>query len=215
MHTNEPDEVFGSRPHGGESPADGEFAGAPEPSDSDRFFAQVYAELRSIAHRRMRGERRDRTIQSTELVHEAYLRLRRNRGAEWENPGHFFAAAAEAMRRILLDRARSRRRLKRGGTAGGTPGSRLTLDLREVAELADEHDPESLLAFDRALEKLRALDPRLVSAVMLRFYAGLSVEETAEALSVSPRTVKRDWAFARAWLFDEMCADAEGAGGPG
>jgi RNA polymerase sigma factor (TIGR02999 family) len=191
MATTEPNE--GSPPGGG--------------SDSDRFFSEVYAELRSIARRRMRGERRARTFQSTELVHEAYLRLRKDRGREWETPGHFFAAAAEAMRRILIDRARARRRLKRGADSAGMPARRLTLDLREVAELADEQDPESILAFDRALERLEAQDERLMSTVKLRFYAGLSVEETAEALQVSPRTVKRDWAFARAWLFEQLRAD--------
>ena len=182
-------------------------------SDSDRFFSEVYAELRTIAHQRMRGERAGRTIQSTELVHEAYLRLRKNRGADWDTPGHFFAAAAEAMRRILIDRARARRRLKRGADPDGVPARRLTLDLQEVAELADDRDPDSILAFDRALERLGAQDPRLMSIVKLRFYAGLSVEETAAALQVSPRTVKRDWAFARAWLFEHMRSDPEAAGG--
>ena len=175
-----------------------------ERRDSDRFFSDVYAELRSIAHRLMRGERRGRTFQSTELVHEAYLRLRNDRGADWETPGHFFAAAAEAMRSILIDRARARRRLKRGADAAGLPPQRLTLDIREVAELADERDPESILAFDRALERLGEQDSRLMETVKLRFYAGLSVEETAVALQISPRTVKRDWSFARAWLFDQM-----------
>ena len=173
-------------------------------SDSDRFFSEVYAELLSIARRRMRGERRGRTLQSTELVHEAYLRLRKSEGQEWETAGHFFVAAAEAMRRILIDRARARRRLRRGADQRGAPPQRLTLDLREVAELTDQQDPESILAFDRALERLGRQDERLASTVKLRFYAGLNVEETAEALQVSPRTVKRDWAFARAWLFEQL-----------
>ena len=210
METRNPDDAADSRDEAGAPSGEG-----GKRSDSDRFFAEVYAELRAIAHRRMRGERRDRTIQSTELVHEAYLRLRKGREAEWENPGHFFAAAAEAMRRILVDRARSRRRRKRGGDAEGAPARRLSLDLREVAELADEQDPDSILAFDRALDKLGAQDSRLLSTVMLRFYAGLSVEETAEALAISPRTVKRDWSFARAWLFDQMRADVAAAGGAG
>jgi RNA polymerase sigma factor (TIGR02999 family) len=168
----------------------------------------VYAELRSIAHARRRGERKDLTLQSTELVHEAYLRLQREKGPEWDNPGHFFAAAAEAMRRILIERARARRRLKRGAAMSGSPALKLTLDIREVAELADDRDPESILAFDRAIQRLGEQDPRLMAIVKLRFYAGLSVEETALALAVSPRTVKRDWSFARAWLFDQMQADA-------
>ncbi len=195
----------------GDPPAPG-----TEGSDSDRFFSEVYAELRSIAHRRMKGERRSRTIQSTELVHEAYLRLRKGGGTEWENPGHFFAAAAEAMRRILIERARARRRLKRGAGPAGQPARRLALDLQEVAELADDRDPDSILAFDRVLERLGAQDPRLMLTVKLRFYAGLSVEETAGVLQVSPRTVKRDWSFARAWLFEQMRADAaEDGGTPG
>ena len=210
MATREPDE--GVHPEAASRiPPAGGGAG----SDSDRFFSEVYAELRSIARRRMRGERRGRTLQSTELVHEAYLRLRKDRGQEWETPGQFFAAAAEAMRRILIDRARARRRLKRGGDAAGAPPQRLTLDLREVAELADEHDPDSILAFDRALERLGAQDERLMAMVKLRFFAGLSVEETAEALRVSPRTVKRDWAFARAWLFEQLRAEEDAGGGPG
>jgi RNA polymerase sigma factor (TIGR02999 family) len=215
MATRDPKE--GSLPDAASSVPPVQGAAFPDPpaggaagGDSDRFFSEVYGELRSIARRRMRGERRGRTIQSTELVHEAYLRLRKDQGREWETPGHFFAAAAEAMRRILIDRARARRRLKRGADSGGMPARQLTLDLREVAELADQDDPESILAFDRALDRLGAQDERLMSTVKLRFYAGLSVEETAEALQVSPRTVKRDWAFARAWLFDHLRAEAGG-----
>jgi RNA polymerase sigma factor (TIGR02999 family) len=154
----------------------------------------------------MRGERKGHTLQSTELVHEAYLRLRQ--GAGWENRAHFFAAAAEAMRRILIDRARARRRIKRGADSEGKPAQKITLDLREVAELTDDRDPEAILALDRAIERLSEQDPRLRDIVRLRFYAGLSVEETAEAIGVSPRTVKRDWNFARAWLFDQLGHDS-------
>jgi RNA polymerase sigma factor (TIGR02999 family) len=190
-----------------EDSAPGEFRAA-NAGDSDRFFAEVYAELRSVAHARMRGERAGHTLQSTELVHEAYLRLRQREGTRWHDRKHFFAAAAEAMRRILIDRARARRRVKRGADSSGAPPRKLSLDLHEVAELADDRDPETILALDHAIESLRDEDPRLLETVKLRFYAGLSVEEVAQTLGVSPRTVKRDWNYARAWLFDRLRTEA-------
>lgn len=171
---------------------------------SDAFFAQVYDELRTIAHARMRGERSGGTLQSTELVHEAYMRLNPGDGRRWENRAHFFAAAAEAMRRILIDRARARGRVKRGGDADGRPAPKVPLDIAEVASLADDDDPETILALDRAIERLAERDPRAAEVVRLRFYAGLSVEEVAEMFESSPRTVLRDWAFARAWLYGEL-----------
>lgn len=173
----------------------------PAPLGSDAFFEQVYDELRAIAHSRMQKERRGQTLQSTELVHEAYLRLSRG-DAAWQNRGHFFAAAAEAMRRILVERARARRRVKRGGEAGKPP-RRIPLDLPAVAELADDRDPEAVLVLDRAIERLSRHDDRAAQVVKLRFYAGLSVDEVAEALGTSKRTVLRDWEFARAWLYSE------------
>src|SRR5678816_3047580 len=127
---------------------------APPRTGSDAFFQQVYDELRAIAHARLRGERAGFTLQSTELVHEAYMRLRPAEGAHWESRGQFFAAAAEAMRRILVDRARARGRVKRGGDHAGRPASKLPLDLAEVAALADDDDPETILALDRAIERL-------------------------------------------------------------
>jgi RNA polymerase sigma factor (TIGR02999 family) len=154
----------------------------------------------------MRGERAGHTLQTTELVHEAYLRLRGGEAAGWQNRRHFFAAAAEAMRRILIDRARARQRIKRGANRDGSPPQRLALDLQEVAELADDRDPAAILALDRAIEALAEVDSRLSATVKLRFYAGLSVEDVAATLGVSPRTVKRDWSFARAWLFDRLAA---------
>ncbi len=177
----------------------------PEPpAGSDTFFQQVYDELRAIAHARLRGEHAGVTLQSTELVHEAYLRLRPRHGAEWESRGHFFTAAAEAMRRILIDRARARGRLKRGGDAEGRPAPKLSLDLAETAALADDDDPDTVLALDDAIERLAQHDERVARTVRLRFYAGLSVPEVAEALETSTRTVLRDWAFARAWLYGEL-----------
>ncbi|MFN0149417.1 MAG: sigma-70 family RNA polymerase sigma factor [bacterium] len=181
----------------------------PAPEGSDAFFAQVYDELRAIAHARMRGERTGQTIQSTELVHEAYLRIGSREGVEWRNRGHFFAAAAEAMRRILIERARAKGRTKRGGDTDGRPAPKVSLDLEEVAALADDRDPETILALDRAIERLAAQDPRIAEIVKLRFYAGLSVEEVAEALEVSARTVLRDWAFARAWLYGQLSSDTQ------
>jgi RNA polymerase sigma factor (TIGR02999 family) len=181
-------------------------APAPEPlrTDSDTFMRQVYDELRAIAHARLRGERAGVTLQSTELVHEAYMRLRPADGAPWESRGHFFAAAAEAMRRILIDRARARGRRKRGGDADGRPAQKLSLDLAESAALADADDPGTMLALDDAIERLSGQDERVAQIVRLRFYAGLSVDEVAEVLGTSTRTVLRDWAFARAWLYGEL-----------
>ena len=183
---------------------DDEPAASSTRTGSDTFIRQVYDELRSIAHAHLRGERANVTLQSTELVHEAYMRLRPENGAQWENRGHFFAAAAEAMRRILIDRARARGRQKRGGDEDGRPAQKLSLELAEVAALADDADPETVLALDRAIERLAQQDERIAQVVRLRFSAGLSVDEVAELLETSTRTVLRDWAFARAWLYGEL-----------
>jgi RNA polymerase sigma factor (TIGR02999 family) len=171
---------------------------------SDAFFAQVYDELRAIAHARMRGERAGHTLQSTELVHEAYMRLKPGDGRAWENRAHFFAAAAEAMRRILIERARARGRIKRGGDGAGKAPPRVSLDLDQVAALADDQDPDTIIALDLAIDRLSEQDERAARIVRLRFYAGLSVEEVAEILEASERTILRDWAFARAWLYGEL-----------
>jgi RNA polymerase sigma factor (TIGR02999 family) len=189
--------------------------GRPIDAGSDAFFAQVYTELRAIAHARMRNERAGQTIQSTELVHEAYLRLRPAGGEGWQNPGHFFAAAAQAMRRILLDRARARSRAKRGGDSG-KPASKVPLNIEKAAALADDRDPAAILDLDRAIGRLTEHDARAAQVVMLRFYAGLSVEEIAGALAITPRTVLRDWAFARAWLYDRLATSSQAyeAGSP-
>lgn len=174
------------------------------PRDSDAFFARVYDELRMIAHRRLRGERDGYTLQSTELVHEAYMRLAPDGTRVWESRTHFFAAAAEAMRRILIERARAKGRVKRGGDDAGRPAPRVSLNLSEVAALADDQDPETILALDRAIQRLGQREARVAEVVKLRFYAGLSVEEVAETMGTSTRTILRDWAFARAWLFGEL-----------
>lgn len=171
---------------------------------SERLLPMVYGELRALAQARMRRERADHTLQATELVHEAYLRLVSGTPAAWEGRGHFFAAAAEAMRRILIEHARARSRAKRGGDEQGHPAKKLPLTVAGVADLAADTDPEQILALDEALQRLQALDARMGQVVRLRFYSGLSIDETAEALGVAPRTVKRDWAFARAWLFEQL-----------
>lgn len=182
-----------------------------EPDAAHRLFPLVYDELRALAAARMAGEPAGQTLQPTALVHEAYLRLLRPdaAGARFHNRAHFFGAAAEAMRRILIERARQRASLKRGG---GLPRQSL---LEDHPAQTDEPDPADLLALDAALRGLAALDGRLREIVMLRFFAGLTIEQTADATGLAARTVKRDWEFARAWLHREMDRDggAVAAGG--
>lgn len=174
---------------------------AGEAGARDTLLQLVYEELRKLAESRMRQESPGQTLQATALVHEAYLRLVGEDAAKWESRAHFFHAAAEAMRRILIERARRRKRLKHGG-------GRLRFDVDDAAQaeaaVTDEADPAQMLALDEALERLQREDARLAQVVMLRFFGGLSVERVAEVLGVSDRTVKRDWEFARAWLLKEM-----------
>jgi RNA polymerase sigma factor (TIGR02999 family) len=152
----------------------------------------------------MRGERSGHTLRATELVHEAYLRMRGSGAPQWENRGHFFAAAAEAMRRILIERARAKGREKRGGDIEGKPPQRISFADVPAADLSIEYNPKEILSLEAAIGKLERNDLRAAQVVRLRFYGGLSVEETAEALSVAERTVKRDWMFAKAWLVNEL-----------
>jgi RNA polymerase sigma factor (TIGR02999 family) len=175
-----------------------EGAGRGDPRASQALLPLVYDELRRLAERRLAREPAGATLQATALVHEAWLRLVGDDGApgDWGSRGHFFGAAAQAMRRILVERARARRAVKRGGGA-----ARVTL--AEDAWAAPVPD-EDLLALDEALERLSARDERKARVVLLRHFAGLTVEETAAALGVSPATVKSDWAFARAWLAREL-----------
>ena len=156
----------------------------------------VYDELRRLARRHLRRERPDHTLQSAALVNEAYLRLIRQEQPQWQNRAHFFGVAAQLMRHILVDHARNRAAAKRGA---GAP--RLTLD-PDIA-LPQERDLD-LIALDVALNELAALDPQQSRLVELRFFGGLSIEETSVVLGVSPATVKREWATARAWLQREM-----------
>ena len=164
----------------------------------------VYGELRALAARRMAGERVEHTLQATALVHEAYLRLVGAQQTTWKGKGQFCLAAAEAMRRILIDHARKRGRIKRGGNY-----NRAALDIETVATHAQ---PEEITALVDAIGRLEQKDPRMGEIVRLRFYVGLSVAETAAALSVSDRTVRRDWAIARAWLSRELKDTQEESG---
>ncbi|MBY0460531.1 MAG: sigma-70 family RNA polymerase sigma factor [Gemmataceae bacterium] len=154
----------------------------------------VYDELRKLAAVRMASEKPGQTLNATALVHEAYLRLVGDQ--QFDGRGHFFAAAAEAMRRILVENARRKGREKRGG-------GRVRVDLDRI-DLAAEESPQDLLALDEALTQLAAEDAVVASVVNLRYFAGLTIEETAASLGVSVRTANRHWAYARAWLFDRL-----------
>ncbi len=172
---------------------------------AERLLPLVYDELRKLAAQRIAQEKPGQTLQATALVHEAYLRLVDAEGAgAWNSRGHFFAAAAEAMRRILVNRARDKRRLKRGG-------ERERVELEDVA-IADEAGAPDILALDEALEGLAREEPASAELVKLRFFAGLTQEEAAQALGVTRRTANRYWAFARAWLRQALGEADEPAG---
>ena len=169
-----------------------------DPQQADRLLAIVYAELRAVAARHLRGERRGHTLQPTALVHEAYLRLVDGEAVGWESRAHFFGAAAQAMRRVLVDHARRRSAVKRGGE-----WERVTL----VTDLAAEaHTATDLLDLHAALERLAALDPERARLVELRFFAGLTLDEAADMLGVSRRKAAKDWAATRLWLLQELDA---------
>jgi RNA polymerase sigma-70 factor, ECF subfamily len=170
----------------------------------DELFPLVYDELRQLARRQMRRERRGHTLRTTALVNDAYLRLVDQREVRWQNRAHFFAIAAQMMRRILVDHARAKRYEKRGGGAAHVP-------LEEAAVLAQGKEAE-IIALDEALVALGEIDPRRARVVELRYFGGLSNEEIAEVLKVSPNTVTRDWNMARAWLYQELSAPADGRG---
>ncbi|GAB5407241.1 MAG: ECF-type sigma factor [Aureliella sp.] len=163
---------------------------------SDELLPLVYDELRRLAAAQMAKETPGQTLQPTALVHEAYVRLVGNADVRWNGRGHFFAAAARSMRQILINRAIKKKTEKHGGK----------LVRRDIEEqpIADEPPPEHILALDAALKKLEEIDPRKGQLVMLRYFAGLSIEETADSLGTSVATVKRDWKFARTWLHREM-----------
>ena len=165
------------------------------PEAMDHLFQAVYGELRRIARRQLQSERPGHTLGTTGLVHETYLKLADQTRVQWQDRSHFYRVAAVAMRRILVDYARRHRAKRRGGEL-----QRITLD--ESATSAERG--ETLLALDEALERLTELNPRLGQVVECRFFGGLTEEETAAALGVTPRTVQRDWAKARAWLYLEL-----------
>lgn len=172
---------------------------------ADRLLPLVYAQLRSAAQLFLAGERAGHTLSATAIVHEAYIKLLGPRQVPWEGRGHFYAAAAEAMRQILLDHAKGRLRLKRGG---GGPGSEAVRrqsasDFEDVAALS-QREPEEVVRFDDLVRRLEVESPDGAAIVRLRFFAGLSVEQTAQVLGLSTSTVERRWAFARAWLFRRL-----------
>jgi len=173
-----------------------EGARAGDPGALSRILPIVYDELRRIAGRHLRKERPGQTLQPTALVHEVYLRLLKDRRLAWQNRAHFFAIAASSMREILIERARARNASKRGGRR-----IRVTLD---EGLLAAEEKAIDLVALDEALTRLAEIDPGQARLVELRFFGGLTVEETAEAAGLSPATVKRRLAVARAWLLREL-----------
>lgn len=159
----------------------------------DKLFPLVHAELRRIAQRQMKQERAGHTLQATALVNEAYLKLVGQQASPWQNRAHFFAVCAQVMRHILIDHARAHARDKRGGGA-------LQVSLNEVALVAEDRGP-FFLALDEALRLLETLDPQKGKIVELRYFGGLSIEETAEVLDISPRTVRREWQRSKAWLY--------------
>lgn len=170
----------------------------------DRLMPLVYAELRTLASRQLAGEWRHNRLQTTAVVSEAYLRLFGQRAVDWQNRGHFFAIAAQLMRRILVDHARRERRDKRGGNA--VP---VALDEAVPAATAPV-DAVDAIDLDRVLQKLELLDPDAARLVELRFFAGLTIDETAAALEVSVATVKRDWAVVKGWLHRELSGGSPG-----
>jgi RNA polymerase sigma-70 factor (ECF subfamily) len=169
---------------------------AEDPQSVDSLLPLVYQELRRLAASYLRHERPGQTLQPTALVNEAYLRLLKDRPGRWQNRAHFCAIAAHSMRQILIERARARGAQKRGGAR-----ARVTLD---EALLAGGDRSIDLVALDEALERLASLDPEQARLVELRFFGGLTVEETADAMGISPATVKRHWTVARAWLAREL-----------
>jgi RNA polymerase sigma factor (TIGR02999 family) len=165
---------------------------------ADELVALVYEELRKLASRELVGERPGHTLQATALVHEAYLRLLGSGEQSWENRGHFFAAAAEAMRRILVESARRKGAQKRGGRLSRHAFS-------EEGHIGDSIRPDELIAVDEALDRLAAVDEQAAALVKLRYFGGLTINETANVLGISSRTADRLWAYAKAWLIKDLC----------
>jgi len=175
----------------------------PPPPIAEDLVPLVYRRLRALAQRSMNTERIDHTLGATGLVHEAYLRLAEDRETPWTGETHFFVAAAEAMRRILVDHARARATVKRG--------SGQVIHLPDISSVAESAEPGEILALDGAISRLEDEDPRAAAVVRLRFFAGLSTEHTARVLGTSKRTIAREWAFARARLY-ELLSDPAAPG---
>ncbi len=163
---------------------------------SDALLPLVYEELRRLAAARMAQEAAGQTLQATALVHEAWLRLFEGKNQNWQSRGHFFGAAAEAMRRILIERARRKMRLKHGG-------GQVAINIEDL-DIAETQPDEQILLIDEALERLRAHDPEWARIVTLKFYGGLTDKEVAETLQITDRTVRNKWRFARAWLLEDI-----------
>jgi RNA polymerase sigma factor (TIGR02999 family) len=180
-----------------------------DPQATERLLPLVYDELRKLAAQKLAQEKPGQTLQATALVHEAYLRLVGSQDPGWNSRGHFFAAAAEAMRRILVENARRKDRLKRGG-------GRARIEVEHL-DVAAPHEPDELLELDEALTRLAAADPQAAELVKLRYFAALPLKQAAEVLGVSPRTANFLWAYAKAFLLKEMQDDgpAPGEGGSG
>ncbi len=170
---------------------------------ADELLILVYDQLKRIAQQRMADERAGHTLQATALVHEAYARLVKDAEQNWAGRAHFFFAASQAMRRILIEHARARAAQKRGGDPEGRPAQRVPIN---VLDLASTDNSEQILMLDDALARLEIEDPQVAQVVRLRFYAGLTGAQAADVLGVSPSTVDRDWAWARAWLFRALSA---------
>jgi RNA polymerase sigma factor (TIGR02999 family) len=175
------------------------------PEAMDRLMPLVYDQLRRVAHRQLAAEPTGHTLSTTALVHEAYLKLVDQTRVEWRDRAHFFAIAARAMRRILIDYARRHRALRRGGLPDGTRAAPVSL---ETVEVPVHEGAEILLAIDEALERLGRVDRRVARVVECRFFGGMTEAETASALAVSQRTVAREWAVAKGWLYRELRGEA-------
>ena len=170
-----------------------------DPQATEKLLPLVYEELRLLAAQKMAQEKPGQTLQATALVHEAYLRLVGSGSNDWNSRGHFFAAAAEAMRRILVDNARRKRSIRHGGR-------RLKVDLSD-ASMAVEEPKDDLLALDEALQKLSEEDEKLAELVKLRYFAGLTLEQVAGIMGIGRRTADRYWALGRAWLYQEIARE--------
>lgn len=187
--------------------------GAGDEEALELLIPKVYAELRRLARRYARNERAGNTLQVTALVNEVYLRLVDLDRVDWQDRAHFFAVASQMMRRILVDAARTRSAAKRGGGLQRAEHSTAP-DLDTIPDVSSTRDRE-LVAIDEALDILNRIDPRKVRVIELRFFGGLSVEETAVVLRISPQSVMRDWKLAKAWIRRELCSDRPEASAPG